>query len=731
MSPLDKPLKLTRFPSRKGKSKQSLKMSLRELGAEIQRTERAEKAQLPSIKLQTYGDKRTEHGSLRSNANVLTVTGLEIDYDCEGESAGAKKITMEHARKIFERAKVAALIVPSASYTADNPSWHAYLPFRSEREPRERDYYMSLANGAFDGEIDQHSSFTLSQASFYGRPAGADHPAPLFAEGRYIDDCDDLDAGALPKRTKPRERDAEGDAERERVKDGSGSAALFNLARECVFSTDREGFTEAVADDADASAHVERQADAERAMNRAWAKALIHKHARDAAIAGKSNGQFLAAVANDPDIIGLSKDEISSACYQEWKAAPDVGFDSFGDEESNSASPFFPIMEWTDAAKVPRRQMLYAGSTYTRGNVSATIGPGGMGKSSYLVSEVMAMISGKPLLGDKSDSPLRVCYWQAEDDMEEMHRRFHAARLEFESEIEGTGYESRLVVKAVDSPLVVAHTERGAVILNKKLIKKIVAWLIKLKIDVLIVDPFIATHAVQGNDNDAIGKIVRGVWGRIAKEANCAVMLVHHTRKGAPGQTDYRVDDSLGASAMIAACRYARVLNKMSPEEAPKLGVAPSDAWAYFRVDSGKANLAPLGAAVWRHLKSVPLNNGSFEKDDGDLIGVTVAWEPLDIASTTDAERAKIVAAMSVKAEWREHALSKKDWVGEPFAEALGLDLDDAQAKAEVKAKIKAAIQAGWLIRAEGKNDERKSVPIVKVRPKRTLTDLLGPEATP
>ncbi|MCL4716013.1 MAG: AAA family ATPase [Hyphomonadaceae bacterium] len=729
MTPLDKPLKMTRFPSRKGKSKQSLKMSLRELSFEIQRTERETKEQLPSIKLQTYGDKRSEHGSLRNNANVRTVTGLEIDYDCNGESAAAKKITMERARKIFERAEVAALIVPSASYSHDNPSWHAYLPFRSEREPAERDRYASWVNGLFDGEIDQHASFTLSQASFYGRPTGADHPAPVFAEGRYIDDCDDLDAGALPKRTKPRERD--GDRDRERVKDGSGSAALFNLARECVFSKDREGFTDAVAADADASAHVERQADAERALNRAWAKARIHKHAREAAIAGKSNGQFLATVAHDPDIIDLSKDEISSACDKEWKAAPDVGFDSFGDEDSNSASPFLPIMDWKEAAKVPRRQMLYAGSAYTRGYVSATIGPGGMGKSSCLVSEVMAMISGVNLIGDAPDGPLRVCYWQAEDDMEEQHRRFHAARIEFESKIEGTGYEGRLVVKAVDSPLVVAHTDRGAVILNKKLIKKFVAWLIKLKIDVLIVDPFIATHAVQGNDNDAIGKIVRGVWGRIAKEANCAVMLVHHTRKGAPGQTDYRVDDSLGAGAMIAACRYARVLNKMSPEEAPKLGVAPSDAWAYFRVDSGKANLAPLGAAVWRHLKSVPLNNGSFEKDDGDRIGVTVAWEPPDIASTTDAERAKIVAAMSVKPEWREHALSKKDWVGEAFAQALGLDLDDPQAKAEVKAKIKAALQAGWLIRGAGKNEERKPVPIVKVRPKRSLADLLGSEATP
>mgnify|MGYP000926007253 CR=1 FL=1 len=722
MSPLDKPLKLTRFPSRKGKSKQALKMSLRELGAEIVRTERADKAKLPSVKLQTYGDKPTEHGCLRNNANVLGITGLEVDYDGDGESAGARKITMERARKIFERAKVAALIVPSWSYDPDCPSWHALLPCRDQHEPGERDALMARVNGLFDGEIDQHASFTLSQASFYGRPSDAEHPAPLFAEGRFIDDCDDLDAGALPKRTKPRERDGAGERVGEQVKDGSGSAALFNLARECVFTMDREGFADAVVDDADASAHVERQADPERALNRAWAKALIHKHARDAAIAGDSNGQFLAAVANDADIVGLSKEEISSACYQEWKAAPDVGFESFRDEDSNSASPFLPIMDWDEAAKVPNRKFLY-GPAYTRGNVSATIAPGGMGKSSLMISETMAMISGVNLLGDKVAGPLRVCMWNAEDDMEEMHRRFFGARIEFEPQIKGTGYESRLVVKAVDSPLVVAHSERGAVILNKKLIKKIVAWLIKLKIDVLIVDPFIATHAVQGNDNDAIGKIVRGVWGRIAKDANCAVMLVHHTRKGAPGQTDYRVDDSLGAGAMIAACRYARVLNKMSPDEAPKLGVAPSDAWGYFRVDSGKANLAPLGAAVWRHLKSVPLNNGSFEEDDGDRIGVAVAWEPPDL-STTSGEEWKRIAARLGDRPWRKDVRAE-DWVGAAFADALGLDLDNAEAKAEVKAKVKAALAAGRLIE-ESVTERGKERPVVRLRPKRALSELLG-----
>lgn len=49
---------------------------------------------------------------------------------------------------------------------------------------------------------------------------------------------------------------------------------------------------------------------------------------------------------------------------------------------------------------------------------------------------------------------------------------------------------------------------------------------------VLIVDPFVQTHQMNENDNQQIN-FVADLFRSIAKECHIAVMLVHHTRKGA------------------------------------------------------------------------------------------------------------------------------------------------------------------------------------------------------
>ena len=81
---------------------------------------------------------------------------------------------------------------------------------------------------------------------------------------------------------------------------------------------------------------------------------------------------------------------------------------------------------WIDPEKIPRRQWLY-GTSVIRKFVSATIAPGGAGKSSLAVVEVLEMVSGKELLLDVAHAPLRVWYWNLEDPKEEIERRLAAA----------------------------------------------------------------------------------------------------------------------------------------------------------------------------------------------------------------------------------------------------------------------------------------------------------------
>ncbi|TGN61780.1 hypothetical protein E4L95_09185 [Paracoccus liaowanqingii] len=88
-----------------------------------------------------------------------------------------------------------------------------------------------------------------------------------------------------------------------------------------------------------------------------------------------------------------------------------------------------------DPAQIPPRQWLY-GRHLIRGFVSLTVAPGGLGKSSLLVAEILAMAAGRPLLGDNPAHPLRVWLWNGEDPSEELQRRIQATCLHFGIEAE-------------------------------------------------------------------------------------------------------------------------------------------------------------------------------------------------------------------------------------------------------------------------------------------------------
>src|SRR5207253_1113505 len=49
--------------------------------------------------------------------------------------------------------------------------------------------------------------------------------------------------------------------------------------------------------------------------------------------------------------------------------------------------------------------------------------------------------------------------------------------------------------------------------------------------DVLVLDPFVALHARDENEQSQMGPVLQAIQ-RIMSETGCAVVLVHHTRKG-------------------------------------------------------------------------------------------------------------------------------------------------------------------------------------------------------
>lgn len=344
---------------------------------------------------------------------------------------------------------------------------------------------------------------------------------------------------------------------------------------------------------------------------------------------------------------------------------------------------------WRDPVSMPRRQFLY-GRHLARKFVSVTFAPGGVGKSTLLTGDAIAMASGKPLLGPKPRSRLRVGYWNGEDPFEEIERRALAFCLLHDvgpDDLEGwlclgSGREDELVIAE--------QTGSGAVILAPN-VEAVIDTIRGLSLDVVIIDPFVSSHRVTENDNNAIDLVAKR-WGRIADLTDTAVELVHHTRKTNGAETT--VEDGRGAVALLNAARSARVLNPMSKEERERAGVKPGT--AYFRVENGKANLAPPSeGAEWFQVVSIDLGNGDgFEPSDN--VGAVRPWtwpDPFDGVTAGD-----LLAVQSAidGGRWRENPQAK-DWAGRAVAQALGLDLDEKADRRKVKGLLATWIKTGAL----------------------------------
>jgi len=96
------------------------------------------------------------------------------------------------------------------------------------------------------------------------------------------------------------------------------------------------------------------------------------------------------------------------------------------EEEKGKAIEATPFV-WRDPKTIPMRDRLY-GDLLIRKFVTATVAPGGVGKSSLVTTETAAQATGKALLGVAPSKPLGVWLWNLEDPQEETERKLQAWR---------------------------------------------------------------------------------------------------------------------------------------------------------------------------------------------------------------------------------------------------------------------------------------------------------------
>jgi AAA domain len=361
------------------------------------------------------------------------------------------------------------------------------------------------------------------------------------------------------------------------------------------------------------------------------------------------------------------------------------------------ATPFV----WKDPSTIPRREWLY-GRLLLRKFVTATISPGGTGKSSLIAAEAMAMVSGKALLGVLPIQPLKVWLWNLEDPREETERKIYAAALHYD--LLPDDIRDRLLVDSGrEQRLVIAKTTRAGTVIVQPVVDGLVAEIIKHKIDVITIDPFVSCHEVAENDNSAMDLVVKE-WGQVADRGNCAVHLVHHTRKMGDA-TEVTAESSRGGSAQVDACRVVRTVNRMTKQEAT--AVKADNPRLYFKTYNDKANLAPPAeGSDWFQLVSVELGNGPAGMP-GDCVGVVAKWKWPDLTVGMTADDYDKIAAAIKGGAWKASSQAK-NWAGVAVAEALDLDAKDEDDKAKIKAALKMYLKAGTLVEVERYDSERR-----------------------
>lgn len=351
-------------------------------------------------------------------------------------------------------------------------------------------------------------------------------------------------------------------------------------------------------------------------------------------------------------------------------------------------------------SQIPRRSFL-CGPAYQKGQVTLTIAAPGAGKTSLGIAEAVHLAAGEKLF-DPCKSPFRVWLFNGEEPIVELERRIAGAVAKhmLPPEVVGSNlfFNSGLETRLMFGP---RQSDEAA---NDDIANLLIAALRGNQIDILIIDPFVSTHAEQENDNVGIDYVSK-LWSRIANEAGCAIHLVHHTRKS--GFEALTAESVRGASSLVATARFVRTLTPLSATQSGELGC---DNGA-VKIEVVKSNNSRAGAIRQFAIESYDLGNSS-DGERGDDIGVITVIDP-------DAPRVALVDPGNYPAI--EAAFAKPlradsqvaGWAGEALAGVLGLH---AMKNAQLNSRLKYLIDVGILHRWIAKGSKGRPVPWIGLR---------------
>ena len=388
-----------------------------------------------------------------------------------------------------------------------------------------------------------------------------------------------------------------------------------------------------------------------------------------------------------------------SGAREKWDI-PDP--DAFLPDASEAVPLVANFIEKLVAAMIPRR-MWILGRSLLKAYLTVLVAPPGVGKSTLCIAQAVSIITGKPIAGEEVHIRGKVWIYNNEDDTDELKRRLAAVLQHHNIPFEDIAGQLALNSGA-DRPLLVARTLSDGTVVRLPDVEACIEHIKKHNIITFIVDPFIETHECEENSNQQI-KRVGQMFRDIARRADCAVVLVHHTGKPPQGSSEGHAGNmwsSRGASALVGVARVIKTLFGMSKKDAERRGIREDDRHLYIRLDDAKANLSLASPeAKWFKRLGVTLANTD---EVGVLESITLDENPsYNAGGDTDSHHAIIAALLAhVKEDviTLNRAVNLLAWGGhEAFKKYCIIDDQGRQrASTSLRTKVKAACKSPIVI---------------------------------
>lgn len=347
-----------------------------------------------------------------------------------------------------------------------------------------------------------------------------------------------------------------------------------------------------------------------------------------------------------------------------------------------------------EEADIPLRPWIIPG-VMLRGATHLFAAPGGTGKSLFTLQLAMVLATGMKWGHWQPREKAKVLIINAEDDLDEQRRRISAARTTMGVSAKDIGGRIRIARKT-DNLVISRIDGKTGMPSRTDLVDELREYVKAEKFDVVIVDPFAETFEGDENSNSEAPWAMKLWRDEIARAANCAVYLVHHTAKGSADKGAGNADVIRGAGGLVNSARMAATLFLMTPGEASGNGVSEKDRYRYVRYDDAKSNQSLLGSgARWFEKVSVCIGNGDAGYSEGWQAGDDVgALLPTSFDGTGGVDTTLIMNLLRTidqgyvddEGVFTDMPFTKnkagsgsKRWVGYVASEVIGHDEDSAK----------------------------------------------------